>query len=68
MTRVVLTDSAKQDRLEIWLFIATDDPDAADGLLDEIDEVLRLLSGAHGLGRSREDIAQDCAISRLVTT
>ncbi|MEX2149652.1 MAG: type II toxin-antitoxin system RelE/ParE family toxin [Steroidobacteraceae bacterium] len=57
MTRVVLTDSANRDRLEIWLYIATDDPDAADRLLDEIDEALRLLAGAPALGRVRDDIA-----------
>lgn len=57
MTRVVLTDSAKQDQLDIWLYVAADNPDAADRLLDEIDDVLRLLSGAPGLGRARDDIA-----------
>jgi toxin ParE1/3/4 len=57
MTRVVLTDAAKQDQLEIWLYIAADNPDAADRLLDEIDKALRLLSGAPGLGRARDDIA-----------
>lgn len=57
MTRVVLTDAAKQDQLEIWLYIAADNPDAADRLLDEMDETLRLLSSAPGLGRARDDIA-----------
>jgi toxin ParE1/3/4 len=56
MTRVVLTDSARQDQLEIWLYIAADNPDAADRLLDEMDETLRLLSSAPGLGRARDDI------------
>jgi toxin ParE1/3/4 len=59
MTRVVLTDSARQDQLEIWLYIAADNPDAADRLLDEIDEALRLLAGAPGLGRVRDDIAPE---------
>lgn len=57
MTRVVLTDSAKQDRLDIWLYVAADNLDAADRLLDEIDETLRLLASAPGLGRARDDIA-----------
>jgi toxin ParE1/3/4 len=56
MTRVVLTDAARQDQLEIWLYIAADNPDAADRLLDEIDRTLRLLAGAPGLGRARDDI------------
>ena len=29
MTRVVLTDSAKEDLLEIWLYIAADNPEAS---------------------------------------
>lgn len=57
MTRVVLTDSAKQDRLDIWLYVAADNLDAADRLLDEIDDTLRLLAGAPSLGRARDDIA-----------
>jgi toxin ParE1/3/4 len=57
LTRVVLTDSAGQDRLDIWLYVAADNLDAADHLLDESDETLRLLAGAPGLGRARDDIA-----------
>jgi len=57
MTHVVLTDSAKQDLLDAWLYIAADNPDAADRWLDEIGETLRLLAGAPGLGRARDDIA-----------
>lgn len=57
MTRVVLTGPAQQDRLDIWLYIAADNLDAADRLLDEIDQTLRLLAGAPGLGRARDDIA-----------
>lgn len=43
--------------LDIWLYVAADNPDAADRLLDEIDETLRLLASAPDLGRSRNDIA-----------
>lgn len=57
MTRVVLTNAARQDLLDVWLYIAADKPDAADRLLDEIDETLCLLAGAPGLGRARDDIA-----------
>jgi toxin ParE1/3/4 len=57
LTRVVLTDSAGQDRLDIWLYVAADNLDAADHLLDESDETHRLLAGAPGLGRARDDIA-----------
>ncbi|MGH8863242.1 MAG: type II toxin-antitoxin system RelE/ParE family toxin [Burkholderiales bacterium] len=53
MARVVLTEPAKQDRLDMWLYVAADNPAAADRLLDEIDETLTLLAGAPGLGRAR---------------
>lgn len=53
MTRVVLTDAAKQDLLDVWLYIAADSPDAADRWLDEIEETLHLIAGAPGLGRAR---------------
>jgi toxin ParE1/3/4 len=49
MTRVVLTDAAKQDLLDVWLYIAADNLGAADRLLDEIDETLRLVHGARHL-------------------
>jgi toxin ParE1/3/4 len=54
VTQVVLTGPARQDRLDIWLYIAADNLDAADRLLDEIDQTLRLLAGAPGLGRARD--------------
>lgn len=57
MTRVVLTDRARQDRLDIWLYIASENLEAADRTLNEIDRRLRLLAGAPGLGRARDDIA-----------
>ena len=57
MARVVLTGPARQDRLDVWLHIAADNPAAADRLIDEIDDKLKLLANAPNLGRARDDIA-----------
>jgi toxin ParE1/3/4 len=56
MTRVVLTEPARCDRLDVWLHIAADNPAAADHLLDEIDEKLKLLAYAPQIGRARDHI------------
>jgi toxin ParE1/3/4 len=56
MQRVSYTNLARQDRLELWLYVATDNLSAADQLLDEIDEKLLLLAGSPSLGRARPEI------------
>lgn len=56
MQRVSYTNLARQDRLELWLYVATDNLSAADQLLDEIDEKLLLLAGSPNLGRARLEI------------
>ena len=56
MQRVSYTNLARQDRLELWLYVATDNLSAADQLLDEIDEKLLLLAGSPNLGRARPEI------------
>ncbi len=38
MGRVLHTMSAKNDLLDTWLFIAKDNPAAADGVLDAADQ------------------------------
>lgn len=55
MGRVFYTNLARRDRLELWLHIASDNPTAADRLLDEIDEMLLLLAGSPNLGRARPE-------------
>ena len=44
--------------IAIWLYIAQDNPSAADRLLDTIEEKGRLLSGNPKLGQARPDIAE----------
>jgi toxin ParE1/3/4 len=54
------TAQAEEDLIDIWLYIAQDNPRAADRLLDEIEEKLSLLANHPQLGPSRPDIAEEC--------
>ena len=53
------TAQAEQDLIEIWLYIAQDDPVAADRLLDAIERKSRLLAENPALGPGRPDVAAD---------
>jgi toxin ParE1/3/4 len=44
MSRIRITPLAEQDLVEIWYFIAEDDPLAADRLLDLFEEKYKLLA------------------------
>ncbi len=57
MSQVLHTELAKLDLLEIWAYIAEDNPNAADKLLDNIDEACALLGANPKLGQARPDIA-----------
>jgi toxin ParE1/3/4 len=55
-TEVRRTARAEEDLLDIWLYIAVDNPQAADRLVDRLDSACARLA-AHPLsGPSREDI------------
>ena len=58
MARVVRASAAKADAREIWVYIAQDNPDAADRLLDRFDDLFRLLLSQPFLGKSVEELAQ----------
>jgi len=47
---------ARQDLIDIWNHVAADNPDAADALLDRIDEGCRGLAQHPRLGPARDDI------------
>ena len=49
---------AEEDLIEVWLHIATDNPQAADHLLDQIDAKCHMLAEHPRLGQARSDIAQ----------
>jgi plasmid stabilization system protein ParE len=55
MSRIRITPLADQDLVEIWYFIAQDDPVAADRLLDLLEEKYKLTRGqsAHGTCATR---------------
>lgn len=52
----VLTHAAKDDLAAIWLFIANDNPVAADALEEDLFKAFELLSGQPGLGHWRRDL------------
>ncbi|MBI4031035.1 MAG: type II toxin-antitoxin system RelE/ParE family toxin [Proteobacteria bacterium] len=59
MASIILTAKAEEDLLDIWLYIAADNPDAADRVLDDIDSKFRLLSDNPEIGPARPDIAPE---------
>lgn len=59
MAVVRRTARAEDDLVDIWFYVAADNPDAADRLLEEIDRKCVLLAGNPLLCRARPDIAPE---------
>jgi len=57
MPRIVKSRLSREDYLEIWLYVARDNPAAADRLVQQFDRHLDTLSLAPMIGRSEEDYA-----------
>jgi toxin ParE1/3/4 len=57
MGRILQTRQAEEDLLEIWSYVADDNPAAADDLLDDIDATCAKLADAPYSGRLREELA-----------
>jgi toxin ParE1/3/4 len=57
MSRYRLTDEARQDLDEIWLYIAEDNLPAADSFLDALYDRFVLLAQQPLLGRARPELA-----------
>lgn len=57
--RVLRSPAAERDLINIWTYIATDNPNAADRLLDAIGDRIAQLLDHPRLGRQRPDIAAD---------
>ena len=53
MGRVLFTQSAQTDLLEAWLFIAEENPSAADRVLDAIEREAQALLSQPLMGRAR---------------
>ncbi|PIV87891.1 MAG: plasmid stabilization protein, partial [Hydrogenophilales bacterium CG17_big_fil_post_rev_8_21_14_2_50_63_12] len=51
MSTLRYADSAENDLLDTWLYIATDNPEAADRIIEAIDREARLLLTHPGMGR-----------------
>src|SRR5215831_9219259 len=58
------TAQAEEDLIDLWLYIAQDNPGAADRLLEEIEDKCSLLADHPQLGPARPDIAVDCRYCR----
>lgn len=59
MTNLSYSKKAKLDFLSIWAYIAEDSPNAADKLLDTLNEKCVLLAKNAKLGQARRDIAPE---------
>lgn len=57
MNRFRFSPEAQRDLEEIWEYIASDNPVAADGLLDDIADSCELIGEQPLLGVEREDVA-----------
>lgn len=55
--RIVRTDRAEEDLIDIWTYIALDNERAADRVLDVLERKTRLLANNPTIGRERFDIA-----------
>jgi toxin ParE1/3/4 len=51
MAVVARTLQAEADLIQIWLYIAGDNPEAADALLDRIDQQFELLAATPYMGQ-----------------
>jgi toxin ParE1/3/4 len=56
---VIRSRHAEDDLLEIWRYIARDNPDAADRVLDRIERVVELLAHHPLMGAARPDLRKD---------
>jgi len=57
MTILRYAESAENDLLDAWLYVATDNPEAADRIVETIDREARLLLAHPGMGRERPELA-----------
>ncbi len=57
MPRILRAPAALSDAVEIWSYIAQDNPDAADRLLDRIDGMVQMIAAQPELGRGVEELA-----------
>ncbi len=68
MPSVRRTAKAEEDLVDLWLYIAQDNTDAADRLLEEPDRKCALVAENPAPGRERPEITQGCAACRSAAT
>jgi hypothetical protein len=66
MPRLLFTQSAQSDLLEAWLFIAEDNPAAADGVLAAIEDEAKALLAQPSMGRARPSWLKACTVGQLL--
>ncbi|MDX8128445.1 type II toxin-antitoxin system RelE/ParE family toxin [Methylomonas sp. OY6] len=59
MGSVQRTAQSEEDLIEIWLYIAQDNPPAADRVLDDLEQRFIMLADNPQMGRYRPDIAPE---------
>jgi toxin ParE1/3/4 len=57
MGLIIQSPDARNDLIEIWLYIAQENQAAANRLIASIEEKLNLLSDSPQMGQTREDLA-----------
>jgi len=62
MARITQAPAAKADAVEIWAYIAQDNPDAADRLLNRFDDLFCLLASQPFLGKRIEELAPNLRV------
>lgn len=62
MAQCTRTGQAEEDLIALWLYIAEDNPEAADRLLNRIDAACARIADAPMLGPARPDLAPEMRI------
>lgn len=57
MRQIQFTRRAQRDLVEIWEYIARDNPDAADRVIGAMRDAVRLLAEHPGIGHPRADVS-----------
>jgi toxin ParE1/3/4 len=58
MSQVKIAEEAEADLVEIWVFIAQDNVEAADQFLERIYDTCQALARSPSMGRERSDLAR----------
>lgn len=65
MKKVVTSAAARTDLVQIWLYVARDNEQAADRVLDKISEKFELLSELNELGTRCDELLPDLRFSTV---